>query len=70
MAIDAEDNSIEATRRRLPAVPVRYVGLVGGLGGGVEMRQVLARFPAMIAIEKTSKSYSCRFKTDNNQQHH
>jgi len=51
---DFEKNSTEATRRKLPTVCARYTGPAGGLGGGVEMRQVLARFPAMISTEESS----------------
>lgn len=48
--LNAEEISIDATRLRLLLGPARNGGRVGGLGGGVEIRQVLARFP----VKKTN----------------
>lgn len=42
----APTKSMEATRLMFPALPLKYpVLLLGGLGGGVRMRHVLAKFP-------------------------
>jgi hypothetical protein len=59
---NAAEKSIDATRRRLLVEPARNAGRVGGLGGGVVIRQVLARFPVQIETSGViSYSMPCFF---------
>jgi hypothetical protein len=57
---NAAEISIDATRLRVLVEPARNAGRVGGLGGGVVIRQVLATFPVQNGDSKVLRHASSK----------